>query len=115
MPVTLHFSRAQRMQLNNGLKAVVEVVPNITTKTILGPVLRRAAAPAAQYLKSATPKGTGPLGNRSKRLYQSVAIRTANSRNRRNPSVYVSVGWRTGKSTGITPAHATATEFGNSR
>jgi len=103
------FTREQQRAWEGALRALQEEVPKVTTGRVLGPVLRRAARPALDYLRSRTPLSTLALRTR---LHLADSPRTRIKTYRRDGRIVAYVKWQRGRRTGIRWQQALAVEYG---
>ena len=107
MRVTL--TKRQQETWEGAMRALQAEVPNITTRRVLGPVLRRTAKPALDYLRQNTPVSRLVLRNR---LHLADSPRTQVKSYKRDGRVVAYVKWRRGRRTGIRWQQAVAVEYG---
>lgn len=105
----VRFSREQQAAWEGAMRALQAEVPKVTTRRVLGPVLRRTAKPALQYLRSQTPVSRLVLRNR---LHLADSPRTQIKGYKRDGRVVAYVKWRRGRRTGIRWQQAVAVEYG---
>ena len=105
----IQFTRQQQAAWEGAMRALQAEVPKVTTQRVLGPVLRRTARPALEYLRANTPVSGLVL---SSRLHLADSPRTQVRSYRRDGRIVAYVKWRRGRRTGIRWQQAVAVEYG---
>ena len=105
----IQFTRQQQTAWEGAMRALQAEVPKVTTQRVLGPVLRRTAKPALEYLRANTPVSRLVL---SSRLHLADSPRTQVRSYRRDGRIIAYVKWRRGRRTGIRWQQAVAVEYG---